>query len=115
MNERNRSSKFCKIWAFLQDDITRATRVWTEVTLLKLSNVIALALEKTDKTLAEKFRAMRTNGGKDKPAKPEILRAFLRNNDVTDNEVLELVDDYKHLYHTGEVRRPEVFPVGINP
>jgi len=98
-----------------QDDITRATRVWTEVTLLKLSNVIASALEKTDKTLAEKFRAVRTNGGENKPAKPEVLSAFLRNNDVTDNEVLELVDDYKHLYDTGEVRRPEVFSVGINP
>jgi hypothetical protein len=36
-------------------------------------------------------------------AKPEVLQAFLRDNHVTDNEVMELVDDYKHLFDTGEV------------
>ena len=47
--------------------------------------------------------------------KPDGLRKFLRDNHVTDKAVVKLVDDYEHLFETGEVRRPEVFPVGIQP
>ena len=38
-----------------QEDITAASRIWTSVTLRKLSNVIAGAIGQTDKQLAEKF------------------------------------------------------------
>jgi hypothetical protein len=49
------------------------------------------------------------------PVKPDVLRKFLRDNHVIDEAVVELVDDYEHLFETGEVRRPDVFPVGIQP
>jgi len=49
------------------------------------------------------------------PVKPDVLRKFLRDNHVIDKAVVELVDDYEHLFQTGEVRRPDVFPVGIHP
>jgi hypothetical protein len=42
-----------------EDDIATALRVWMPATLRKLSNVIAIAIAKTDNALAEKFRAMR--------------------------------------------------------
>jgi hypothetical protein len=97
-----------------EDDIATALRVWPPATLRKLSNVIAIAIAKTDNALAEKFRAMRIDAHEN-PAKPDALREFLRDNHITNKEVVNLVDDYKHLFKTGEVRRPEVFPAGINP
>ena len=95
-----------------QDDITAVSRVWTAVTLRKLSNVIAGAIGKSDKQLAEKFAGVRIDAHEN-PVKPDVLRKFLRDNHVTEEAVVELVDDYEHLFKTGEVRRPEVFPVGI--
>jgi hypothetical protein len=97
-----------------EDDIATALRVWMPATLRKLSNVIAVAIAKTDNALAEKFRAMRIDAHEN-PANPDKLREFLRDNHITDKDVIELVDDYEHLFKTGEVRRPEVFPAGINP
>jgi hypothetical protein len=97
-----------------EDDIATALRVWTPATLRKLSNVIAISIAKTDTALAEKFRAMRVDAHEN-PAKPDALREFLRDNHITDTEVVDLVDDYEHLFKTGEVRRTEVFPPGINP
>ena len=49
------------------------------------------------------------------PVKPDGLRKFLRDNNVTERAIFELADDYEHLFETGEVRRPDVFPVGIQP
>lgn len=97
-----------------QDDITAVSRVWTAVTLRKLSNVIAGAIGKSDKQLAEKFAGVRIDAHEN-PVKPDVLRKFLRDNHVTEEAVVELVDDYEHLFKTGEVRCPEVFPVGIQP
>jgi hypothetical protein len=97
-----------------EDDIATALRVWMPARLRKLSNVIAIAIAKTDNALAEKFRAMRTDADEN-PASPDKLREFLRDNHITDKDVIELVDDYEHLFETGEVRRPDVFPVGIQP
>jgi hypothetical protein len=97
-----------------EDDIATALRVWMPARLRKLSNVIAIAIAKTDNALAEKFRAMRIDADEN-PASPDKLREFLRYNHITDKDVIELVDDYEHLFKTGEVRRPEVFPAGINP
>jgi hypothetical protein len=97
-----------------QEDITAALRVWTPATLRKLSNVIAEAIGKTDKALGEKFREARIDAHEN-PVKPEVLREFLRDNHIAEKGVVELVDDYDHLFKTGEVRRPEVFPVGIQP
>jgi hypothetical protein len=97
-----------------EDDIATALRVWTPATLRKLSNVIAIAIAKTDDALADKFRAIRIDAHEN-PAKPDTLREFLRDNHITEKEVVDLVDDYEHLFKTGEVRRPEVFPAGINP
>jgi hypothetical protein len=94
-----------------EEDIATALRVWTPATLRKLSNAIAIAIAKTDNALAEKFRAMRIDAHEN-PAKPDTLREFLRDNQ---KEVVDLVDDYEHLFKTGEVRRPDVFPAGINP
>jgi hypothetical protein len=97
-----------------EDDIATALRVWMPARLRKLSNVIAIAIAKTDNALAEKFRAMRIDAHEN-PANPDKLREFLRDNHITDKDVIELVDDYEHLFETGEVRRPDVFPVGIQP
>jgi hypothetical protein len=97
-----------------EDDIATALRVWMPARLRKLSNVIAIAIAKTDNALAEKFRAMRIDADEN-PASPDKLREFLRDNHITDKTVIELVDDYEHLLETGEVRRPDVFPVGIQP
>jgi hypothetical protein len=83
-------------------------------TLRKLFNVIAIAISKTDNALAEKFSTMRIDADEN-PAKPDTLREFLRDNHITDKDVIELVDDYEHLFKTGQVRRPEVIPAGINP
>jgi hypothetical protein len=101
-----------------QDDITHAEEPWTSITLLKLSNVIASALVKSDNTLLEKFDKMRADASppdRSYPIKPEVLRDFMHANRVTNKDVMELVDDYEHLYKTGEVRRPEVFPPGLQP
>jgi hypothetical protein len=97
-----------------QEDITAASRVWTLATMRKLSNVIAEAIGKTDRDRAVKFSSARLDARED-PVKPEVLRDFLRDNHVTEKGVVELVDDYEYLFKTGEVRRPEVFPIGIQP
>ena len=97
-----------------QDEITAATHVWTVVTLRKLSAIIARDIGEIDKQLAEKFAEMRVDAHEN-PVKPDVLRKFLRDNHVIDEAVVELVDDYEHLFETGEVRRPDVFPVGIHP
>jgi len=73
-----------------------------------------VAIGETDKQLAEKFAGVRIDAHEN-PVKPDVLRKFLSDNHVTDKAVVELVDDYERLFETGEVRRPEVFPVGIEP
>jgi hypothetical protein len=97
-----------------QDEITAATHLWTVLTLRKLSAGIARDIGETDKQLAEKFAEVRVDAHEN-PVKPDVLRKFLRDNHVIDKAVVELVDDYEHLFETGEVRRPDVFPVGIQP
>jgi hypothetical protein len=76
--------------------------------------VIAGAIAKTNHDLVEKYSGVRIDAPGN-PVKPDVLRKFLRDNNVTEKDVVELVDDYEHLFETGEVRRPEVFPVGIQP
>jgi len=113
-NREKRIVDILKSLGVSQDDITVALQIWKTVTLRKLSNVITVAIGETDKQLAEKFAGVRIDAHEN-PVKPDVLRKFLSDNHVTDKAVVELVDDYERLFETGEVRRPEVFPVGIEP
>jgi hypothetical protein len=97
-----------------QAEIDRALEVWNDVTLRMLSNVIMQALIKTAPDVGEKFKSIRLDSD-EKSAKPTALKSFLSENHVTDAEVSALIDDYDHLFATGDVRHPDKFPVGIQP
>lgn len=96
------------------EKIREISSLWIEVTLRKLSNVIVQKLMAIDQTAANGFaQKIRLDDGN--AATPDAIRAYFQKSNITDPEILELLDDYTHLAQTGEVKRPKVITVGVQP
>jgi len=55
------------------------------------------------------------NANGDRPAAPDAYREFLQANGLMNDERAGRLDDYQHFWNTGEVRRPDDWPVGYHP
>jgi hypothetical protein len=95
-----------------QADIDHALRVWTDVTRRKMSKLLCASIK--DTKLVDPCLRIRLDA-QEQAADPSVLKAFFGQNHLTDEDAVNWLADYEHLFKTGEVRRPELFPIGLSP
>jgi hypothetical protein len=94
--------------------IKEVSQFWIEIALRKLSNVMAQRLHTINPTIVDEF-VDKIRLVNDRPTTTARIDQFLKKADIDDAEIMQLLSDYDHLAQTGEVRRPEVIEVGVQP
>ena len=93
-------------------EIKEVSELWTHVTTRKLSNYIAGRIQDLSAELREEVLRTRVEG---QPMRPAAFANLIKRNNITDAEVLALVEDYKLLWKTGEMQNPAALPFSVQP